>query len=457
MRFSRLAPVALTGALALAAPGVASAADVSPPTNVVLAGVADQQHVRGALTLSATAADDTGIARIEFYANGVKVAADQIAPYTGGLDTGQFPDGSTVTLFARAFDAAGNSADSPPVTFLADRSTHVAIVGGIADNAVTSAVTPSIAFSYDNDVVSVLCKLDGGVLSAQQCSSPTTLAFPNATEGQHTFLVKVLDSVGNAAQVQRSFRVDRTPPALAFTSGPQEGATVSTSDVTFGFTAADEGGGVTFTCALDVALPGPCTSASTFALTGLTDGDRGITVRATDQAGNVSVATRHFMVSLAPPSTGGGGAGDGGSPPGPTSTPEPTAAPTPAPTPMPSPAGGTGGVGGPVAPSAQAADTDVAITVGKIARAGKHRYVVKVACATACTWSAQLDGEWGHITKLVKGSSRAGIATSKPIKIPKKAGGNIGLVVGDLHVKASSPGLTPADVKLPVKFMMPSR
>ena len=90
-------------------------ADAQAPT-VAITNPADgtRLQVPAPLSLTASAADDTGIVRVEFYRDGVRVGSDTTPPYryeqvTGPTDLGQHH------WTARAYDAAGNSAESSAI------------------------------------------------------------------------------------------------------------------------------------------------------------------------------------------------------------------------------------------------------------------------------------------------------------------------------------------------------
>lgn len=69
----------------------------------------------GRVTVAATASDDTEIAGVQFFLNGVKLGTeDTAAPYAVEWDTLPYSDGAH-TLVAVARDVAGNTAESAPV------------------------------------------------------------------------------------------------------------------------------------------------------------------------------------------------------------------------------------------------------------------------------------------------------------------------------------------------------
>lgn len=91
--------------------GVVDNGDTTPPTVS-----ASQTGNSGTITLSATASDNVGVTKVEFWVDGALKGTATAAPYSMTLDSRSLPNG-THSLVAKAFDAAGNSASSTPVSF----------------------------------------------------------------------------------------------------------------------------------------------------------------------------------------------------------------------------------------------------------------------------------------------------------------------------------------------------
>jgi hypothetical protein len=117
--------------------------------------------------------------------------------------------------------------------------------------------------------------------------------------GEHTFAVRVRDSVGNydPTPATRTWVIDATPPETSITAGPN--GTVPMASVSISFTANESI--VSFTCSLDGASMQPCTSP--FNATNLAQGPHTFSVQATDEAGNTdpSPATVSFTVDTVAP------------------------------------------------------------------------------------------------------------------------------------------------------------
>jgi hypothetical protein len=96
---------------------VAGAADTAAP--VVSAAATGTS---GNVNFSATASDNVGVTRVEFYVDNVLKGTDSTSPYSLAFDSTTIANG-THTLTAKAFDAAGNAATSSAVSFNVNNAT----------------------------------------------------------------------------------------------------------------------------------------------------------------------------------------------------------------------------------------------------------------------------------------------------------------------------------------------
>lgn len=83
---------------------------------------ASQSGSSGTITLSATASDNVGVTKVEFYVDNALKGADTTSPYSMTLNSTTLSNG-THSLTAKAYDAAGNSAVSAPVSFSVTNTT----------------------------------------------------------------------------------------------------------------------------------------------------------------------------------------------------------------------------------------------------------------------------------------------------------------------------------------------
>ncbi len=126
-----------------------------------------------------------------------------------------------------------------------------------------------------------VCSLDGAAYA--ECASPQN--FTDLTEAAHSFSIKTVDAAGNIGPATTTnWTVDKTAPAAPQLSGVPASLTNSKA-ASIGISAEDH---ATFTCSVDGGDYAACTSPK--ALSDLTDGNHSISVKATDRAGNTSVA-----------------------------------------------------------------------------------------------------------------------------------------------------------------------
>jgi archaellum component FlaF (FlaF/FlaG flagellin family) len=93
---------------------IGSTSDTTPPTATVAASGSS-----GTIALSATASDNVGVTRVEFIVDGALAGTDNNSPYAVALDSQTLSNGAH-TLLAKAYDAAGNSGNSPTISFTVD-------------------------------------------------------------------------------------------------------------------------------------------------------------------------------------------------------------------------------------------------------------------------------------------------------------------------------------------------
>ena len=80
--------------------------DTTPP-QVTITNPQDGQTVSGTVIIRATASDNVGVSKVEFYIDGTKVGEDTSSPYEYSWNTTQYADGNH-TIQVRAIDNAGN-------------------------------------------------------------------------------------------------------------------------------------------------------------------------------------------------------------------------------------------------------------------------------------------------------------------------------------------------------------
>ncbi|WP_240357922.1 Ig-like domain-containing protein [Myxococcus vastator] len=203
---------------------------------------------------------------------------------TAQAQFGPLADGSH-TLAVRAVDAAGN-VDGTPATHTWEVDTEapaVAITFPASGEVLDTATVTYTGTAEPHSTVVVV--VDGNTVGTVEADASGQWTLPVDTtlaEGPHTVSVTATDEAGNSSDaVTHTFTVDAEPPETTFTQTPPA---LSASDMaTFGF-ASDEAP-VTYACSLDGAPFSACDNPAE--LTGLTDGEHVLEVRARDTDGNV--------------------------------------------------------------------------------------------------------------------------------------------------------------------------
>lgn len=167
-----LIPIGLLLSLAACSPAGGGSADTTAPT-VSLVASSSNVTAAGSITLTATASDNVGVTKVEFYDGATKLGEDISAPYTQTLSYTAANNGSK-SYTAKAYDAANYSqtsnaasvtvaiptgpADTTPPTLVSTTAlsnTRVqmlfseAIVGGnvLANFTITTDLTDSLGIS----------------------------------------------------------------------------------------------------------------------------------------------------------------------------------------------------------------------------------------------------------------------------------------------------------------------
>ena len=249
--------------------------------------------VNGRTTLAAGAADNWGVAQVEFLAGGrsLGVDADPRDGWTLDVDTTALPEG-VLALQVVATDLAGNRATGD-WSIVVDRSAAVTLAGGTPGGFVRSP--PAVPFTGPADAAAVTCRTVRAGAPAPAFSACRSPYGPvTSGDGAYTVEVAVTDAIGNRGAASHAFTLDTTAPAGAITAGPAEGERLRRSDGAFAFSVSDASP-VEVTCGLDGALA-PCGGTSGFA--GLPDGSHRFVLRIADAAGNVTELARSFSIDV---------------------------------------------------------------------------------------------------------------------------------------------------------------
>jgi len=177
--------------------------DVTAPT-VSITSPASNAMVSGNLTISASATDNVGIAKVEFYVNGALHNTDTTAPFSYGGATTSANNGA-YTLYAKAYDTAGNVKQSSTVNFTinngaaADTTAPIASIQAPTSSYVYGTSVAVKAGASDNVAVKKTEIYIDGVLkaSANAGSLSWTWILTGYAKGSHVIMIKAYDAAGN--------------------------------------------------------------------------------------------------------------------------------------------------------------------------------------------------------------------------------------------------------------------
>jgi leucyl aminopeptidase len=180
--------------------------DPTPPT-VALTAPAAGANVTGTTTMTANAADNIAVSRVDFFVDGALRGTDTTAPYSYGWDTTTSANGSRV-LMARAYDAAGNVGTSANVTVN---------VSNVSTTAAYDAVLKAPKCVNVNSVCDSGTLLNGRSNLGPEINKPNSInsACADGTQGTYPVdesndRIRVLTTDGTPLKAGKQVRIEAT-------------------------------------------------------------------------------------------------------------------------------------------------------------------------------------------------------------------------------------------------------
>jgi hypothetical protein len=237
----------------------------------------------GNITLSGTATDASGLAKLEFYVDGVLRGTDTTAPYSVVFNSRLLTNGAH-SLVTRAYDVPGNFGDSAAFAF----TTTNDLVGPVVSAGTPATLTGNITLTATATDATAVSKVEfyiDGVLRGTDTTAPYSLVFNSRllTNAAHTLTARAYDT----------FNQQTTSTGVVFTTSNDLAAPVVTASqsgtagvVTFSAVATDASPITIVYFYVDNVLRGSDTTAPysmTFNSTALTNGAHVLQARARDQ------------------------------------------------------------------------------------------------------------------------------------------------------------------------------
>ncbi len=272
--------------------------DTTAPT-VSLTAPSNNATVSAGTTISASASDNVAVTKVEFLVDGVVVGSDTSSPYSTSWNSSSSP--ASVTLTAKAYDAAGNTKVSTPRTVnVADVvDPTAAMTAPTAGSSVTGTVTLS-GTAADNRAVTRVDFLVGGNVVGQDTTAPYSYNWDSSSAGNSASItMRARDAAGNtfttAARVVTVIHPDTTAPTVSLTA-PTNLSTV-TGNMTISASASDNVGVTLVEFLVGGTVVGSdATSPYSFVWNSASAGSTAtITARARDAAGNTTTSSSRLV------------------------------------------------------------------------------------------------------------------------------------------------------------------
>lgn len=286
-----------------------------PPT-LQFTSPATNAQVFGTVSVAVDAADDRGVAAVEFRIGSQAPVRVTAPPYAISWDT-RTSRSEGVTIYAQVTDTAGQQVSdfrhvSVNHAASGDTTAPTLSINSPAPGATLSGIVTVALDAADNYGLAEINIFGNANTLGRLTTAPWSLSWntQNMSDGPVRLRVEARDLAGNLTTREINVTIangtpDHTPPTVAFTS-PGNDTTVS-GNVTVTASASDNEGVSSVQFSLDgVALQPPDTAAPysfSWNTAGVSDGTHVLSAVATDTAGNAStrVAITVHVNNAAPP------------------------------------------------------------------------------------------------------------------------------------------------------------
>ena len=191
-----------------------------PKVNISSPG--NNAYIKGTKTITASATDlDTGVAKVEFYIDEKLVNTLSSAPYSYSWNAKAVKDGSH-SIFAKAYDKAGNNATSATVNVTVDNTLPNVSITSPSGGSSVSGTTVINATASDTNLLRVVFIVDGTVVSrvsnAPYSYSWNTSSLVNGSS--HTIVAKAIDKTGNSKDASITVTANNSIPTASSSATP---------------------------------------------------------------------------------------------------------------------------------------------------------------------------------------------------------------------------------------------
>lgn len=225
--------------------------DVAGPT-LAITNPAPDSYINNSITLSATATDPAGVARVEFYVDDILVSTDTAAPYSYAWDVNPVENGAHAIRVV-AVDAIGHTSTQtnnitlakalPPPPDTEGPALASLSLGGTAittGSTLTRSGSLTVSATDRSGVSRIDFYLDGTFLGSDTSGGDGYSAFVDlysVTDGAHTVRVRAFDSLNNATDQTTSVTVALAPPPAPTLTAPANNSLTNLAQITVSGTA----------------------------------------------------------------------------------------------------------------------------------------------------------------------------------------------------------------------------
>ena len=200
--------------------------DNTPP-QVEITSPESGDLVAGTIDITASATDDTGITRVEFYHDDTFIASDSTNSYAVSWDTTEVSDGSC-TLKAIAYDTHGLSI-SDVISVTVDNTDPEALITSPTSGETVSGTIDIEGTAWDTNFKEYILEYSQGIspiswqtitTSTTPVSNDTLTSWNTAGVDDGTYTIKLTceDEANNTSEDQVVVTVDNTAPTVEITS-----------------------------------------------------------------------------------------------------------------------------------------------------------------------------------------------------------------------------------------------
>jgi outer membrane protein assembly factor BamB len=175
-------------------------ANADQPPAVSMTAPSNNAVVSGQVSIQASASDDFGVTRVEFFVDGASIGSDTTAPYQATWDSAGASNGAH-TIRAVATDTAGQTAQAQVAVTVSnatgDAAPTVSITAPANNASVSGSVRIAATATDDKGVTKVEFFVDGALI-ATDTAAPYETSW-TATPGAHTIRAVATDTAGQTA------------------------------------------------------------------------------------------------------------------------------------------------------------------------------------------------------------------------------------------------------------------